>query len=288
MTRQGSEGGPGAQRRPRALQGQLLLCAPWLPLPLPSPPLGTKYPCGSWGALPFLGHDLADVEFSPGGLLRSGCLPSGAPWNPAPSGGHPAETGGLPRRRAPLTLSSLHAFLSLLPWRIHHAFCSAARLPTPAPCLLSPCVCVVFPSAHPAARPAHPALASFGASGLCFRQELAAASRWPELGVGSSAAGGTAVRAGPPTGQCGAQPAAGTPRGLHRCLWGQPFRLEAQMQAWEVGWLGPHGGEWRGPRGPWLPSRWSCGAAWLGGPGLLDGAHTLGCLEQRVAGCCGG
>lgn len=153
MTRQGSEGGPGAQRRPRALQGQLLLCAPWLPLPLPSPPLGTKYPCGSWGALPFLGHDLADVEFSPGGLLRSGCLPSGAPWNPAPSGGHPAETGGLPRRRAPLTLSSLHAFLSLLPWRIHHAFCSAARPPTPAPCLLSPCVCVVFPSAHPAARP---------------------------------------------------------------------------------------------------------------------------------------
>lgn len=156
MTRQGSEGGPGAQRRPRALQGQLLLCAPWLPLPLPSPPLGTKYPCGSWGALPFLGHDLADVEFSPGGLLRSGCLPSGAPWNPAPSGGHPAETGGLPRRRAPLTLSSLHAFLSLLPWRIHHAFCSAARLPTPAPCLLSPCVCVVFPSAHPAARPPPP------------------------------------------------------------------------------------------------------------------------------------
>lgn len=159
----------------------------------------------------------------------------------------------------------------------------------PRPPVSCPRVCVwssplpTLPRAPP-----HPALASFGASGLCFRQELAAASRWPELGVGSSAAGGAAVRAGPPTGQCGAQPAAGTPRGLHRCLWGQPFRLEAQMQAWEVGWLGPHGGEWRGPRGPWLPSRWSCGAAWLGGPGLLDGAHTLGCLEQRVAGCCGG
>lgn len=44
------------------------------------------------------------------------------------------------------------------------------------------------------------------------------------------------------------------------------------MQAWEVGWLGPHGGEWRGPWGPWPLSRWLCGAAWLGGPGLLDGA----------------
>ena len=44
------------------------------------------------------------------------------------------------------------------------------------------------------------------------------------------------------------------------------------MQVWEVGWLGPHRGEWRGPRGPWPPSRWSCGAAWRGGPGLLGGA----------------
>ena len=214
------------------------------------------------------------MEFRPRGLLRSGltwCFPNGAWWNPGARWRAPCRDGGPPSRSPLFTL-----FFRCCPG----ASITLSVRPPARPGPLSPVPVYVWSPPPPSPLPSPAPPASFGASGLCFRQELAAASRWPEPGVGSSPAGGAAARAGPLTGQCGAQPAAGMPRGLHHCPWGRTFRLEAQMQAWEVGWLGPHGGEWRGPRGPWPPSRWSCGAAWRGGPGLLGGVHTSGCLEQ--------
>lgn len=55
----------------------------------------------------FLGPDLADVEFRPGGLLRSGltwCFPNGAWWNPGARWRAPCRDGGPPSRSPLFTL----------------------------------------------------------------------------------------------------------------------------------------------------------------------------------------
>lgn len=153
---------------------------------------------------------------------------------PVPSGGHPAETAG--PSRSPLFT------LSLLPWRLHHAFLFGRGPPAPAP-VSCPRVCVlVFPS--PPSPPPSPALpASFGASGLCFRQELAAASRWPEPGVGSSPAGEGMLRGTPDRsvwGPAGCRHAAWLPVTLPLPV-GPDVLAGGTDAGVEVGWPGPTG-----------------------------------------------
>ena len=128
------------------------LCAPWPALALPSPPFGLKKPL----------RELGNVVFPGPRSCRCGVQARRAPeeWVnlvfPKRCLVEPRRpvAGTLQRRRAPLTLSSLHTFLSLLPWRLHHAFCSATRPPRPP--VSCPHVCVVSPSALPAALPCPP------------------------------------------------------------------------------------------------------------------------------------
>lgn len=166
-----------------------------------------------------------------------------------------------PSGQWPHALRSPLAFLSLLPWHLHHVFCLATCPPlTP----LSPAP-VLWSSLSPPPQPP----GFFWRARVCSGRRRRRLSQWPEPCPGSSWGSGAEACGTPETGQCGGSAAAGT-------LGGLPFAGGRPRCPHEpVAWLGPVGawGLEGGVRLSTLPS----------GHPSEHGPRGLGCWEWALS-----
>lgn len=196
---------------------------------------------------------------------------------PVPSGGHPAETAGPPHA----LLSSRFSFVAALAPPSRFLF---GRPPAPAPCLLSPCVCVGLPL-RPPRRPPLPSRL------LLARPGSASGRNWQRPPGGRSRVSAAHRPAEPRRVRDPRQVSVGPSR-LQACRAACTVARGARRSGWRHRcrrgrWAGsgPTGLSGGALKGPWPLSRWPCGAAWLGGPGLLDGAGAVG-AEPREPPLC--